>query len=123
MKNLNPLTVGLVILLVGVGVLSYFFSSGCGSGWIQLSIGQTDVCSENVEPPCPNPADCVRDVAKLVSVEAYPVQAKLEYVNQPDLADWLNPLLAKLGLEEKFFFETHPILLANLTPTPLNDML
>ena len=102
MKNLNPLILGLVILLIGLTILSFIFGSGCGSGWIELRIGETEICGEPVMPPCPNLADCVRDVAKLVSVEAYPVQAKLEYVNQPDLADWLNPVLIRLGLEEKF---------------------
>ena len=53
-------------------------------------------------PPCPNPADCVRDVAKLVSVEADAVQARLEFTNQPGLASWLDPVLVQLGVEEKF---------------------
>jgi len=102
MKDLKLLISGIVILLVGVGLLSFWFGSGCGSGWIELRVGETDICGEPVVSPCPNPADCVRDVAKLVSVEAYPVQSRLEYVNQPDLAGWLDPVLAQLGLEEKF---------------------
>jgi hypothetical protein len=103
MKSLKLLIIGVVILLVGFSILAFVFGSGCGSGWISLRIGDSYVCDKrNDEPPCPIPADCVRDVAKLVSVEAYPVQARLEYENQPDLADWLDPVLVNLGLHEKF---------------------
>ncbi len=103
MKNQNPFIISLVVLLVGFAIFSFVFGTGCGSGWIQLTIGDSTICTGAPElPPCPIPADCVRDVAKLVSVEAYPVQARLEFVNQPDLSDWLNPVLTKLGLEERF---------------------
>ncbi|RMH00875.1 MAG: DUF4230 domain-containing protein [Chloroflexi bacterium] len=123
MKNQNPVLIGFVILVVGVTLISFIFGSGCGSGWIELRVGDNYVCrgESNELPPCPDPAECVREVAKLVSVEAYPVQARLEVTNQPDLADWLNPILKKLGLEEKFVILAYGRVVAGFDLKKIND--
>lgn len=120
-KNLNLFIGSLIILLVGIGVLGFFFGSNCGSGWIQLKIGQTSVCGIKTEPPCPNPADCVRDVAKLVSVEAYPVQARLEFINQPDLIYGLDQILDQLGFEEKFVILAYGRVVAGFDLSKIKD--
>jgi len=103
MKNANALLIGVAIMLAAITVLGFWFGSGCNSGLIVFRIGDSYICDGPEElPPCPNPADCVRDVAKLVSEEAYPVQAKLEIVNKPDLTGTIiDEGLRKLGLNEK----------------------
>lgn len=113
---------GLVLMVVGLGLISFVLGTGCSSGWIQLKLGDSPVCTEPApEPPCPIPADCVREVAKLVSVEAYPVQARLERVNQPDLGGWLDPILSRLGLEEKFVILAYGRVVAGFDLQKLKD--
>lgn len=123
MKNLNSLIGGLVILLVIVGIFGFLFGSGCGSGWIHLIIGQTEICGDPPpSPPCPDPDDCVREVAKLVSIEAYPVQARLEFVNEPNLTGWpVDSVLTHLGLQEKFVILAYGRVVAGFDLSKIRD--
>ena len=90
----------LMILLVG-GVSGFSFA--CGAGWIQLNLGQFQICGTEDLPPPPPPcyAECVREVAKLVSVEAYMI-TDIEYVNHPNLPEPFIEISKFVGLEEKF---------------------
>ncbi len=123
MKNQSPFIIGLVLLLVGFIILGFVLGSGCGSGWVRLTLGETVVCAGPPElPPCPNPADCVRDVAKLVSVEAYPVQAQLEVVNKPDVTGTLaDDILSKLGLNERIVILAYGRVVAGFDLTKIKD--
>jgi hypothetical protein len=97
-----------VILLISVASGAGF---ACGSDWIQLNLGPFQICGG--PPPAPSPdvchdAACVREVAKLVSAEAYLV-TDIEYVNRPNLPEPLKKISELVGLEEKF------VILANGT--------
>ncbi|MCG3212553.1 MAG: hypothetical protein FOGNACKC_06223 [Anaerolineae bacterium] len=123
MKNANALLIGLAIMLAVIAVLGFWFGSGCNSGLIVFRIGDSYICDGPEElPPCPNPADCVRDVAKLVSVEAYPVQAQLEVVNKPDVTGtFADDILSKLGLNERIVILAYGRVVAGFDLTKIKD--
>lgn len=117
-QNIGWLVGCFVMILLGMSALSF----ACGSDWIQLNLGQVKICGSVEPPPSPPPcyAECTREVAKLVSVEAY-MMTDIEYVNRPDLPELFGKISGLVGLEEKFVVLVYGTVVAGFDLTEIKD--
>lgn len=98
------------LLLVGVGTLSYW----CGTGWLQVSLGHRGICTgQGLGGLGPGGVDIeeIREVAKLVSVEALMV-ADVQYTVEPDVPIWLKDLLGRIGVNDEILVMTYGTVVA-----------
>ena len=98
------------LLLVGVGMLSYW----CGTGWLQVTWGRRGICTGRGLGglgPGGVSIEEIRQVAKLVSVEAYLV-ADVQYTVEADVPPWLKDLLDRIGVNDEILVLTYGTVVA-----------
>ncbi len=102
MKQSKTWLIGGAVILICFVLGNFLLGRACGTGWLQLRIGEFQVCGQSGCGPVDVTPGDIREVAKLVSIEMDEM-ANFKHIISPDLPfpDYLLPVARFFGIEDE----------------------